>query len=507
MPVKIFFLLTLLLLGCTRAQPVETKLRFEVTTAQQASQQAGRLFVVLSAQSEPEPRLSLGTTGFNAPTVLAHDVERISAGAIIDAGAAIFPLARLGDLPAGEYFVQALYDTNRDVRSPNAPGNLYSDVQRVRLDPARGANVALELKHQVPPEQMPADSEFVKYVKIQSKLLSDFHRRPIYLRAGVILPRVFSADAARRFPLRVHIGGYGMNYREGVEAMMRDGAEFRRAWEESNVPQMIVLHLDGDGPFGDSYQINSDVNGPYGDAVTQELIPHVEQQFHAVGQAQARVLDGGSTGGWVSLALQIFYPDFFNGAWSSCPDGVDFRAFQLIDIYADRNAYVNRHGFERPSARELSGDVRFTMRHECQMENVLGAGDSWTLSGEQWGAWNAAYGPRGANNLPVPLWHPKTGEINRDVAEHWRKYDLRSVLESRWPTLGPKLRGKLRIFVGEADNYFLNNAVHLLDDFLQRATPAYEGRIQYGPGRGHCWSALTERQMMEEMGKAVSREP
>ncbi|MEJ7617949.1 MAG: alpha/beta hydrolase-fold protein [Pyrinomonadaceae bacterium] len=513
MPTKILLSLALLMIslcGVHRAQQVDTAgLRFEVRVARSAppSIQAGRLLVVISRKSDPEPRLTIGATGLDAPVVMGRDLAEREAGAaaVIDSGSIIFPLARLGDLPVGDYHVQALYDTNRDVRSPNAPGNLYSDVRQVHLDSSRGGAIKLELVHRIPPEQLPAESEFIKYIKIQSRLLSDFHGRPIHLRAGVILPRSFSDDAARRFPLRVHIGGYGASYREAAE-MMEPGAAFRRAWEEPGAPQMILLHLDGDGPFGDSYQINSDVNGPYGDAVTQELIPHVERKFRALGRAEARVVDGGSTGGWVSLALQIFYPEYFNGAWASCPDSVDFRAFQLLNIYADTNAYVNARGFERPSARETNGDVRFTMRHECQMENVMGAGDSWTMSGEQWGAWNAVYGPRGADGRPVPLWHPRTGAINRDVAERWRRYDLRNVLERDWPTLAPKLRGKLRISIGEADNYFLNNAVRMLDDFLGRASPSYAGRIQYGPGQGHCWSPLTERQVMDEMEKAVSGE-
>ncbi|MEJ7709016.1 MAG: alpha/beta hydrolase-fold protein [Pyrinomonadaceae bacterium] len=410
---------------------------------------------MISKLSEPEPRLTIGKTGLDAPVVMARDVEAMAANSpvTLDAGSIIFPLAKLSELPAGDYQVQALYDTNRDVRSPNAPGNLYSEIRRMHFEPSGGENVSLELTQQVPAEQLPVESEFVRYVKIQSKLLSDFHQRPIYLRAGVILPRSFSSDTSSRFPLRVHIGGYGTSYRE-VAAMMAPGAEFRQAWEESGAPQMILLHLDGDGPFGDSYQVNSDVNGPYGDALIQELIPHIERSFRALARPAARLLDGGSTGGWVSLALQIFYPDFFGGAWSSCPDSVDFRAFQLINIYEDRNAYVNARGFERPSARELNGDVRFTMRHECQMENVMGLRDSWTMSGEQWGAWNAAYGPGGADKRPIPLWHPQTGEINRDVAEHWKRYDLRVLLERDWKTLGPKLRGKLRISVGKRITIF-----------------------------------------------------
>src|SRR5205085_916296 len=140
---------------------------------------------------------------------------------------------------------------------------------------------------------------------------------------------------------RVHIGGYGSRF-TGVQRTMQS-ADFKMAWNADDAPRMIVVQLDGDGPYGDSYQVNSDNNGPYGDAITQELIPFIEKKFRAIGQPYARVVDGGSTGGWVSLALQVFYPEFFNGTWSYCPDGVDFRGFQLIDIYTEKNAYVNRH--------------------------------------------------------------------------------------------------------------------------------------------------------------------
>jgi hypothetical protein len=324
------------------------------------------------------------------------------------------------------------------------------------------------------------------------------------LRAGIILPRDFDKDAARRYPLRVQIGGYGARYTV-VQQMMATGSGFRRTWLADDTPRMVLLQLDGDGPFGDCYQVNSDNNGPYGDAVTQELILYIEKKFRCIGEPSARVLTGGSTGGWVSLALQIFYPDFFNGTWSGYPDGVDFRAFQLINVYTDDNAYVNRWGFERPSARALNGDVKFTIRHECQMENVLGAGDSWTMSGQQWGAWNATYGPRGADGRPVPLWDAKTGKINRSVVEHWKKYDLRMTLQQNWKQLAPRLRGKLHIWVGEADDYFLNNAVHLLDAFLATAEPPYEGKITYGPGQGHGWTPISEAEMMKEMMAAVNR--
>ncbi len=284
---------------------------------------------------------------------------------------------------------------------------------------------------------------------------------------------------------------------------MGDTSEFRTNWLADKTPRMILLQLDGAGPLGDPYQVNSANNGPYGDAIAQELIPEVEKRFRGIGEPRTRVLSGLSTGGWVTLALQIFYPDFFNGTWTFCPDPVDFRAYELVNIYADENAYTNKFGSERPSDRTVTGDVRLTMRRELQWENVLGDGDSWTMSGNQWCTWNATYGPRAADGHPSFLWDPKTGKINHDVAEQWKKYDLRLVLQRNWPALGPKLQGKLHISVGDADSYFLNNAVHLLDDFLSHAKPPYAGRIVYGPGKGHGWMDVSVPQMMREMETAT----
>jgi hypothetical protein len=501
----------LLIAASLHTSPLQARLSplaFEITVAPGliSAPQKGRLFVVLSLKNRPEPRFTIGETGLDASPVFGRDIDNLAPGAAgrIDESCAAFPVESLAHLPAGDYFAQALFDSNRDVKSLNAPGNLYSTPRRIHIDPAHGGTIKLELTEQVPSEQLPHDSEYIRYLRIQSKVLSQFHGRPIYLRAGVILPRGFDSDPPKRYPLRVHIGGYGASF-TNVEAMMRKGSGFRTTWLADATPRMILLHLDGDGPYGDCYQVNSDNNGPYGDAITSELIPYVEQKFRCIGQPRARVLDGGSTGGWVSLALQIFYPDFFNGTWSGFPDGVDFRAFQLINIYEDENAYVNTHGFERPSARDLNGDVRFTIRHECQMENVMGLGDSYTMSGEQWGAWNAVYGPRGTDGKPASLWDPKTGKINRELAEHWKRYDLRLVLERNWKVLAPKLRGKLTIWVGDADDYFLNNAVHLLDAFLSKADPGYEGKIIYGPGKGHGWMALGEKEIMNQMAAAMEK--
>ena len=476
-------------------------LRFEVTLDPSLpAQPEGRLLVVMVSSDRVEPRRLIGRTGRNATPTVGVDVPALAPGdrAILDATAAAFPIESLADLPAGDYNVQAVLNISRDIRSPGASGNLYSEPLLVAFDPVRNEPVRLTLTRRIPDEQFPADEEYLRFIMIRSELLTEFHDRPIYVRAGVILPPDFEQKPERRYPLRVHIGGYGARY-TSVRSMMRPGSSFREAWLAEDVPRMVLLHLDGAGPYGDPYQINSANNGPYGDAITQELIPYIEREFRGVGAPHARVLDGGSTGGWVALALQIFYPDFFNGAWASCPDGVDFRGFQRVDIYSGDSAYIDAQGNELPSARNRDGTVRFTMRYEVQMENVLGLGDSWTMSGRQWGAWNAAYGPRGENGRPVPLWDPATGLIDRSVMQYWEQYDLRLLLDRNWDDLAPKLRGKLNIWVGEVDDYYLNNAVHLLDEFLQ-TRPSIDARIAYGPERGHCWTGISQTEMMEEIG-------
>jgi len=486
----------------------ESRLRFEVSLRPGLvpSPQDGRLLVLLGRKGDPEPRQQVGIPDREDPVILGRDVRGLVPGrpAEVDGRAAIYPLISLAGLPPGDYFVQAVLAVNRDLRGINRPGDLFGAPVRMHLDPARRARILLELSEKEPPDAPPPDGEFVRYMRIESRLLSEFHHRPIFLRAGVILPRDHGKDPARRFPLRVHIGGYGARY-TNVANWMEPGSDFRRAWESEGAPPLIVLHLDGAGPFGDPYQVDSATNGPYGEAVTRELIPAVEEKFRGLGTPLSRFLDGGSTGGWVSLALQMFYPDFFNGTWSSCPDGVDFRGFQLLDIYNDENAYVNAFGNERPGGRDVNGDVLFTMRRELQIENVLGNGDRWTLSGGQWGAWNAAYGPRGADGLPAPLWDPRTGAIDHRIAEAWKRYDLRLVLQQGWPALGPRLRGKIHVWVGEADTFFLNNAVHLLEDFLVTARPPFEGSIVYGPRKEHCWFPLSQRELMDQMAAASSR--
>ncbi len=464
----------------------------------------GRLFVILSPAGISEPREELGKAGRDASQAFALDVRDVGPQDIITLSqdAFGFPAVRVKDLPAGDYAVQALFDRARELRLPNAPGNLYSLSHRVYLPLSQGRTVHLELSREVPAEEPPPDSPQIKFLKLPSPLLSGFHSRPMFLRASVLLPEGYDRESGRRYPLWIRIGGLSTRCWV-LNRLMAEDSKFKAVWQAPETPRFILLQLDGAGPYGDPYYVNSANNGPYGDALTQELIPFVEAHFRAFGQPRSRVLSGVSTGGWVCLALQIDYPDFFNGAWSSCPDPVDFRAFELVNIYQGTNAYVNEFGNERPSERTLSGDVVLTMRREVGMENLLGRDDSYVFSGEQWGAWNAAFGPRGADGRPVPIWDPQTGIIHHDVAEAWKKYDLTLYLKENWSALEPKLRGKLHIASGGADQYFLNNAVHLFEKEMSRLNPPFTGSIVYGPGKPHGWSDLSLAQMLEAMGAAA----
>ncbi|MBK7644258.1 MAG: esterase [Planctomycetes bacterium] len=476
--------------------PAPGGLRFEVALGAGLTPQwnSGRLLLVLGDASDKDPRRRIGETGLENAPILGCDVPELKPGLTfeLDGSSAIAPIASLAALPAGDYSVQAVFRCNPDLRLTRAPGNLSSEPVRVHLDPANASTTKLELTRVEPPEELPADTDELKFLKFESRKLSAFWGRPMFLRASVRLPPGFATDTDARYPLLVRIGGYGQRFTSV-------GRGRGRTDEEGDGQRFVTLQLDGAGPLGDPYQVDSANHGPYGAALTEELIPFVEQKFRCIGEPRARFTTGGSTGGWVSFALQVFYPDFFNGCWSFFPDGVDFRCFQLVDVYEDANAYVNRFGFERASKRNVDGETEYTMRHECGIENVLGEGDSYVFSGGQWGAWNATYSPRGEGGKPMAIWDPKTGAIDKRVAEQWKKYDLRLVLQENWKTLGPKLAGKIHVYVGDADDYFLNNAVVRLQRFLEKAKPEFGGTLQYGWRGGHGWTPLSSADMLKQM--------
>lgn len=436
-------------------------------------------------------------TNYRPPVlpVLGADADKFTADKTVtlDATSDLFPADAFAKLPAGEYTVQAVFATNRDINLPFAPGNRYCDPVKVKLDSAAGTVVTLTLdKGLGKGEEVPKDTATHKYLSLPSKLLSDFHGRPMVHRVGVVLPEGFAKEPDKKYGLIVYIGGFGTRY-TGAAGIPAD-------------PRFVQILLDGAGPFGDPYHVDSANNGPCGEALTKELIPHIEKTYRCLGTPKSRFTTGGSTGGWVSLALQIFYPDYFNGCWSQCPDSVTFERFELINIYRDPNAYVNAFGVDRPGTRTVDGDTVATVRQECQLERVLGRGGNWHLGGRDWASWNATYGPKGKDGLPVPLWDGRTGAIDKSVLDHWKKYDLKLHVEKNWAELGPKLAGgKVNVWVGDADDYFLNAAVRRFKDSTDKLkNPKFDGRILIEARKGHISGGWTRKEMLDAMAKRLA---
>jgi hypothetical protein len=278
-----------------------------------------------------------------------------------------------------------------------------------------------------------------------------------------------------------------------------------------NFPRMVAVTFQHPTPYyDDSYAVNSANNGPYGDALTKELIPYLEERFRIIAQPHARFLTGGSTGGWEALALQVFHPKFFNGTWVLYPDPVDFRRYQMSNVYEDDNAFEVPNGdwgkLVRPLSRNAEGQVTLTMREMSRLEAVLG---SRVRSGQQLAAWDAAYGPVGKDGYPQPIWDPQTGKIDRQVALYMRDngYDLRYNLEKNWPRIGPDLVGKIHVYCGDMDNYYLNLAVYLLEDFLKSAdNPKSEAVFEYGrPMKPHGWQPFTNAELVRRMSARINR--
>jgi hypothetical protein len=336
-----------------------------------------------------------------------------------------------------------------------------------------------------------------------------------------MLPEGYDAHPNAHYPVLYEQGHFslrpplGFSEEPAPDAPQREGrisggALYKR-WTSPGFPRMIAVTFQHPTVyFDDSYAVNSANNGPYGDAIMTELIPYIEEHFRIIRQPYARVLSGGSTGGWESLALQVFHPDFFGGTWTFYPDPVDFSRYQLVDIYNDNNAFLAPSYDppipERPMERTSEGQVDVTMRQMSQLEEVLG---SHGRSGQQFEAWEAVYGPVGQDGYPKPLWDKLTGKIDSQVAAHMRDhgYDLRYYLEQNWPKIGPDLVGKLHLYCGDMDNFYLNLAVYKLEDFLRHTSnPAYGGSFEYGrPMKGHGWSPLNQAELLNVMAAHISR--
>ncbi len=509
------------------------RLRFAISFPREKSAAPldGRLLLLISADSAAEPRFQIND-GPNTQLVFGVDVDGLAPGreAIVDAGALGYPLESLRDVPPGRYRVQALlnrYETfrrsdGRVVKLPpdrgegqqwnRKPGNLYSTPRWETLDPQRNVVVHISLDQEIPPIQDPPETRYVKHIRIQSRRLTEFWGRPMFLGAHLLLPHRFDEHPDARYPLVVFhghfpssFGGwresppdtavpcvYSERFRLDCYNRIQQQAAWQlfQDWTGAGFPRVLAVEIQHPTPYyDDSYAVNSANNGPYGDAIMYELIPEIERRFRGIGQGWARFTYGGSTGGWEAMAVQVFYPDEFNGAWIACPDPIDFRAYTVVNIYEDTNAYYITSRWKRtprPGMRNWLGHVTATLEEMNRRELVLGTRGR---SGDQWDIWQAVYSPVGPDGYAAPIWDKRTGTINPDVATYWREhYDLGHILRRDWATLGPRLRGKLHIYVGDMDNYYLNNAVYLVEEFLPTADPPAEAEVDYGDRAEHCWN-------------------
>jgi len=521
------------------ALAADGKLRIGISFPQERSAAPldGRMLLLISKDGSKEPRFQIND-GPECQQVFGIDVDALSPGmdAIIDGSVLGYPLARLSNIPRGEYWVQGLlhrYETfhradGHTVKLPMdrgegqhwnlAPGNFYSTPRKIIVDPQSEDLIGITLDLEIPPIPPPQETKYIKHLRLESKLLTKFWGRPMFLGACVLLPERFDEHPEARYPLIINHGHFPSTYDgfreeppdpnlepdfserfnlQGYNRIMQEYAhEFYKEWVGPNFPRMIIVKIQHANPYyDDSYAVNSQNLGPYGDAIMHELVPFIEKKFRGIGAGWARFTYGGSTGGWEALAVQMFYPDDFNGCFAACPDPIDFRAYTIVDIYKDTNAYFLEGPWgrvPRPGMRNRLGHLSSTLEQLNHRELVLG---THSRSGDQWDIWEAVFSPVGPDGYPKGIWNKLTGVIDREVAGFWREnYDLQYILRRDWSKLGPKLHGKIHIYCGTMDNYYLNNAVYLMEEFLKSTKdPSYDGEIDYGERAEHCWNGDHER--------------
>lgn len=496
----------------------------------------GRLLVLIGTDFEKEPRFQINDSD-QTGIVFGVDIDGWMPGETIsiDPSTFAYPVGSVADIPEGEYSVQALLhkyetfnlSTGHKVKLPMdqgegqhwniSPQNIYSVPVQLTLGKGTPA-VALKITEEIPSIEPVSDSEYIKHIKIQSESLTEFWGRPMHLQANVIVPHGFDPNSSTQYPLMIFhghfpdtFGGFRtepptadandgvFNSRFGITGyeyiQQKEAYDLYQQWTSDDFPRFIAIEIQHQNPYyDDSYAVNSANLGPYGDAITYELIPHIEKLYNGVGEGWGRFVYGGSTGGWEALAVQVFYPTEYNGAFAACPDPIDFRAYTAVNLYEDENAYYTDGSFRktlRPGMRDGKGMLKSSLRDMNYRELALASNGR---SGDQWDIWQAVYSPAGENGYPKPIWDKLSGDIDREVANYRKEnYDLRYIMERDWESLGPNLQGKIFLYCGDMDNYYLNNAVKLTEDFLESTTsPYYKGEVDYGDGAEHCWNGDQE---------------
>lgn len=449
---------------------------------------SGRVYLVLGPKgSEPIDRMN---EWFNPPPLVAWDVVGVEPGERVELSG--FDLshapASVGDAwRTGEWSAQVVARVSLDCPRPGeGAGDLYSDAVLVDMGAAAEDGVigSFTLTNVVEKEAF-EESERTKLFTMPSALLSAFHGRPIEMRASVTLPESWSGEDDRRYPVVYYVTGFGGD--EGEVLRYMQGMPHKEL-----VGETIVVGLDATNYWGHSVFADSAVTGPWGEALTTELVPALEAEFRGAQDAEHRYVTGISSGGWGSLWLQVEYPEVFAGVWSHVPDPVDFRAFQTVDLYADgANMYTDAEGQERPLGRN-GEQVMFWARDFIARERVLGPGG-------QIRSFEAVFSPALEDGTPARVFDLETGAVDADVAETWRRYDIDDKLRREWTEKEESLSGKLRVYGGAMDNFYLGEAVGMLKTTMEEL--GAEAEIEVIEGMPHTFYWDGDREMWETIAR------
>lgn len=490
LPAFFFFSLTVL-----AQNPGRLHFRVALDPALGAAPVSGRLIVFMTNDPQPQEILHPGiAAGPNPMWIAAREVTDLRPGKALDLDPdeTAYPQP-LSEAPAGDYQIMALLDTDHTAAynffGAFSSQDLRSAVIEVEgLNPKQSAPVELKLTEHVSPSartRAGGDSQAIDFV---SPSLSKFWGREIHLRGYVALPPGYRSSH-RRYPTVYWTHGFGAH----LEDLTGVAARFQKEMADGNLPPMIWVILDESCSGGTHEYADSVNNGPLGEALTGELIPYLERTYRMDAKPTGRFLTGHSSGGWATMWLEVTYPKVFGGNWSTSPDPVDFRDFTNIDLTKDKNAYTRPDGKPTPLVR-MGGKEAASFEQLSREEVVMGD------YGGQIASFEWVFSPRGTDGRPMPMFDRQTGAIHREVADYWlAHYDISLILTQGAKQLVPELRGKIHIIVGTADTFYLDGAVHLLE---QAITPlGYQAKITYLEGRTHMdlYQGGLEKQIAEQM--------
>ncbi len=427
----------------------------------------GRLLVAMSSSPDVKNPFEVGMAHMDQLWMAALDVKSLPRGGAVelDPDTLAFPKP-FSQAPAGKYRISARLSRE------GAPGIAGAVVEQT-FDPAHAGTIELTLEEGEPKPQPLADTEGVKFVHVPSKLLTAFYGRPVSLDAAVVLPPSYGTAKGRRYATEYYIPGFGGS----LEAYAPRFEASRKTRADAHYPELVRVILPGMLPSGHHVFADSINDGPWGSALVQELIPALEKQFALQATPRARLLSGHSSGGWSSLWLMITHPDFFAGTWSTAPDPVDFRSFTTVDVTPGLtdNFYTNKDGSPRMLMR-MGGHDMFSFKQFALFDEVTGKVGAL-------GTFDWVFSPRGPLGAPMHIMNPATGEQDPAVQKAWERWDVHKVLDAGWTTLGPKLKGKLHLFVGADDTFHLNESMTLLCDFFK--SKGSDAVCEIVPGKDH----------------------